>query len=509
VQELSFKQKGAECVARLEMKAISKSFSGNKVLDKVELAVDGGKVISLLGENGAGKSTLMKILTGEYQKDEGQILIDGKPVEIGKVDDAKALGIGMIHQELNLFWNLSIAENFLIGNENRFKKAGLADYKELNRKVREVLERVNLNRDPNTRIDELGIGEQQLVEIGKALQNDVRFLVMDEPTAALTESETDRLFKIVASLKEKGVGIIYISHRMEELFKIADQITVLRDGKFIATRDVNTASENELISLMVGRTVENRYPKEASQPGKELLKLQGLTANGVKSASLVVSEGEIVGLGGLMGAGRTELARAVVGAEKITSGTVYWKEKAGRFKTPKQAIENGIAFVTEDRKTQGLVLPFSVRENLALPTLRKRSKFGLVRIASEKAYAAETVKQLKVKTTSTELPVESLSGGNQQKVVIGKWLAQNPDLLILDEPTRGVDVGAKQEIYVLMNSLKKAGKGILMISSDLPELLGMCDRVYVMHEGSIQGELQGEQMNEESFMILATGGDQS
>lgn len=490
----------------LEMKGITKAFSGVTVLQGVNLKVVGGKAVALLGENGAGKSTLMKILTGEYTADEGSIFINQQPVTIRKIQDAKAHGIGMIHQELNLFANLSIAENFLIGNEEKFKSGPFVDYKALNSKVREILKTLNLNHSPRKLIGDLGVGEQQLVEIGKALQTEVRFLVMDEPTAALTESETKRLFRIIQDLKSQGVGIVYISHRMEELYEVADDVTVLRDGRFIATQSMKTANERELISLMVGRDVENRYPKKPSAPGNIILRVQDLQSKLIKHASLEVKAGEIVGLGGLMGAGRTEIARAITGVDRYQQGTVELDGKRVRFRRPGDAIRHGVAFVTEDRKEQGLVLKFSIRHNLALPTLYRRQKVGVINQKAEAAFANELVKRLRVKSNSVEQQVNGLSGGNQQKVVIGKWLANDPLLFVLDEPTRGVDVGAKQEIYELMNHMKSQGKGILMISSDLPELLGMSDRVYVAHEGKIQGQLTGENMTEENFMTLATGG---
>ncbi|GEO24461.1 ribose import ATP-binding protein RbsA [Alicyclobacillus acidoterrestris] len=492
-------------MGKLMMRGISKSFSGVRVLEEVELIVEGGKVVALLGENGAGKSTLMKILTGEYQADAGEIVIDDQVVDIKNVDDAKKHQIGMIHQELNLFPNLSIAENFLIGNEAEYQQSGFIRSSKLNDQVKSILQQVNLQRHPSELVKNLGIGEQQLVEIGKALLQDVKYLVMDEPTAALTESETERLFQIIESLKKNGVGIVYISHRMEELYRIADKVSVLRDGRFIATRDMKTADENELVSMMVGRTVDDRYPKTPSNPGQVLLKAVDVKTPKVKRATLEVRAGEIVGLGGLMGAGRTELVSAFAGVDRIVEGEFEFNGKRTRFKTPKQAIDSGLAFVTEDRKSQGLILPFSVRENMALPTLGLRSRFGFIQSRQERDFTSEVVNKMRIKVASIDQPAGSLSGGNQQKIVIGKWMAQDPVLLILDEPTRGIDVGAKQEIYELMNAFKSQGRGILMISSDLPELMGICDRIYVMHEGEVMGEIKGEEMNNENFMKLATG----
>lgn len=492
---------------RLEMRNISKSFAGVPVLHEIDLTVEGGQVHALLGENGAGKSTLMKILTGAYRPDSGEIRINGRAVPIHTIADAQRLGIGMIHQELSLFPNLSIAENFLIGNEDRFSRCGIVDYRRLYQQVREVLEPLDLRSDPALLVRTLGVGEQQLVEIGKALQRDVRFLIMDEPTSALTETETEKLFGIIRSLTQRGVGVIYISHRMEELYQIADTVSVLRDGSLIATKPVSQVNEHELISMMVGRSVDNRYPRTPSQPGDVLLQAEDVATHAVHGVTLQIRAGEIVGLGGLMGSGRTEVARALAGVDRVVRGRIEVRGRPVTFMSPADAIRCGIALVTEDRKTQGLLLPFSVQENLALPTLSSRSRLGWVLRAAERQFAQTMVQQLRIKVHSPEQRVVELSGGNQQKVAIGKWLATHPDVFILDEPTRGIDVGAKQEIYHLMNDMKASGRGILMISSDLPELLGLCDRIYVMHERTVRGMLSGDHIGHEAFMRLATGGD--
>lgn len=493
-------------MARLEMKEICKAFSGVKVLEGVDLQVGGGEVVALLGENGAGKSTLMKILTGVYAADEGHVEIDGQVVAIRNIRDAQDQGIGMIYQELNLFSNLSVAENFLIGHEAEFKTMGLVNYPLLYQKVSGIMETLNLNCNPRERIANLSVGEQQLVEIGKALQQDVRFLIMDEPTSALSKAETERLFGIMRSLKAKGVGIIYISHRLEELFSVADRVTVLRDGHFIATVQTETTSERELVSLMVGRDIEERYPHQESQLGESVLRAVELETEAIHGVTLEVKAGEIVGLGGLMGSGRTEVARALSGIDALRSGTIFMEGQEVKLTSSADAIHLGIVLVTEDRKNEGLLLPFTVRENLALPTLSSRSRWGLINRKTERENAQKWVRQLRIKTNTVEQLVQNLSGGNQQKIVIGKWLACSPKLLIMDEPTRGIDVGAKQEIYQLMNQLKAEGKAVLIISSDLPELLGMSNRVYVMHEGKIKGELVGNELQQEAFMRLATGG---
>ncbi|GMA51384.1 ribose import ATP-binding protein RbsA [Alicyclobacillus contaminans] len=492
----------------LEMKGITKSFGSVKVLESVDLRLESGEVLALLGENGAGKSTLMKILTGVYSADAGEIRLDGQPVSIHQIQDSRALGIEIMHQELSLFQNLSIAENFLIGHEAAYRTGpGLIDYRKLHRDVAKALLRVGLQRPTSTPVSALGVGEQQLVEIARAIQSKVRFLIMDEPTAALTEVETARLFDLIRQLRADGVGIIYISHRMEELYQIADKVEILRDGKFIGTRSMAGADERELIRMMVGRDVDERYPRRDPVPGEMLLELKGLTTHRVRNIHLNVRAGEVVGLGGLMGSGRTEVARAIAGVDRIRGGEMRFRGQPRMFRSPGEASAAGVAFVTEDRKREGLILSFSVRENLALPTLDQRKRGGLVHRARERAFANDMVHRLRIKVANAEQAVGSLSGGNQQKVVLGKWLAHNPDLLILDEPTRGVDVGAKQEIYQLINEMKAEGKGILMISSDLPELLGMCDRVYVMYQGTTQGEVKGESLNEEDFMTLATGGE--
>lgn len=493
-------------MAVLQMVGIHKSFSGVQVLRDVSVTVSGGKVLSLLGENGAGKSTLMKILTGEYRSDAGQILIDGQSVDIRWVKDAERLGIGMIHQELNLFSNLSVAENFLVGHEKDFSRGGIVNYHDLNSKVAVMLEQVKLRCDPRVRVSDLGIGERQLLEIAKTLQRSVRFLVMDEPTAALTETETETLFDIIHTLTQRDVGIIYISHRMEELYRISDEVTVLRDGQSIETLSIEEAPEEKLISLMVGRTMDNRYPRVEITPGNTILQANALTSSRVQDIHLEVRAGEVVGLGGLMGSGRTELARVIAGVDRIAKGSMELNGAQYTPRAPMEAIEKGVAYVTEDRKEQGLIPPFSVRSNLALPTLKNRSRLGMIHMARERRFAQDSINRFRVKVNTPEQPTSTLSGGNQQKIVIAKWMACNPQLLILDEPTRGVDVGAKQEIYTLINELKASNKAILLISSDLPELLGLSDRIYVMHEGTISAELQGDQMTQEPFMRAATGG---
>lgn len=496
----------------LEMQGITKEFPGAKVLDNVNLSVREREIHALLGENGAGKSTLMKILTGIYQMNDGRIFYQGKEVHVKGPKQAEELGIVMIHQEFNLVPYLSIAENIFLGSEAPFTKLGVINWSSLLAASRKYMEQVGLKLNPKTPVAQLSVGEKQLVEIAKALSKKAKLLVMDEPTAALTEKEKEKLFEIMQSLVQQGVSIIYISHRMEELFQICHRVTVLRDGKYIATLKIEDTNIDELVALMVGRQVTERFPKMNNHPSEVILEVENFSNSALHDVSFHLRAGEVVGIGGLMGAGRTELARAVFGLDaaqgqlKVTSpqaGTFQ-----GRFRHPSEAINHGLAMVTEDRKEQGLILPFSVQSNLALPTLHKRSKLGVIERSKEAEMTQKYIKLLRIKTSGPSQTVKSLSGGNQQKVVFGKWLETMPKILILDEPTRGVDVGAKVEIYELMNRLTSEGLGIILISSDLQELIGMSDRIYVMYEGKITGHFTREEITEEKFMLCATGGVQ-
>ncbi|MZP28827.1 ATP-binding cassette domain-containing protein [Heliobacterium undosum] len=494
----------------LEMRAIHKSFPGARVLKDVDFCVEKGEIHALLGENGAGKSTLMKILTGIYGKDSGEIHFDGSPLAVQGPREAEALGIVMIHQEFNLVPQLSIAENIFLGNEGPFTRWGTIRWPALVEASRRFLDQVGLSVAPTRTVDSLSVGEKQLVEVAKALSKEAKLLIMDEPTAALTETEKEKLFSIMTTLAAQGVSIIFISHRMEELFAICDRVTVLRDGEYIATRTIKETTIDELVSLMVGRQVEDRFPKVPVKPGDTILEVEGLQNDRLKAVNLTVRAGEVVGIGGLMGAGRTEVARAIYGLDPV-KGSLRLKTRSGEsftglFRHPAEAIAQGIAMVPEDRKDEGLVLIASVKDNMALPTLDKRARLGVIDGAEERRMVDGYVKTLRVKTAGTDQPVRNLSGGNQQKVVFGKCLETKPRLLILDEPTRGVDVGAKVEIYQLINQMAASGIGILLISSDLPELMGMSDRIYVMYEGSVTGHFTRETVTEESFMRCATGG---
>ena len=489
----------------LQMLKIRKTFPGVVALDEVSLELRRGEVHILLGENGAGKSTLMKILSGAYQKDGGQIWLDGQEVEIRNPKHARTLGIGIIYQELNLVPHLSAAENIFLGREPK-TLPGLIDRRAMSQTARQILTGLGVDLDPRRQVRELSIAEQQMVEIAKAISLDARILIMDEPTSALTEREIKELFARIRKLKGEGVSIIYISHRMEELFEIGDRVTVLRDGKLVGTRDIRAVSKPELIRLMVNRELTQQFPKVAAPRGKEVLRVEGLCRKGaLNDISFALYEGEVLGVAGLLGSGRTELARAIFGLDKPDAGRVYLKGQPQKINSPRQAINLGLGFLTEDRKTQGLVLPLSVQENICLPSVERFSRMGVVRAREEAQAAAQYLKDLRIKATGPRQRVIYLSGGNQQKVVLGKWLCTRGNILIFDEPTRGIDVGSKAEIYQLMNQLTAAGAAIIMISSELPEILGMSDRILVMHQGRINGEFSAAEATQEKLLHCALG----
>ncbi|NRF91641.1 sugar ABC transporter ATP-binding protein [Paenibacillus frigoriresistens] len=491
----------------LEMKGISKSFPGVKVLEQVDFTLHRGEVHALMGENGAGKSTLMKILGGIYTKDSGSITVNGNVYDIASPSMAQNLGIVIIHQELNMVPHLTVMENIFLGREFTYGKSKLINWRRMRQESHRYLSQLGLNIDPGTLVNKLSVGQQQMVEIAKALSMKAEILVLDEPTAALTDREIEALFLVISSLKEKGVGMIYISHRMEEIFRICDQVTVMRDGHYIGTEYIANTTMDHLVKMMVGREIKDRFPKVKVTLGEEKLTVGGLTQKGkLHDISLTVRAGEIVGIAGLMGAGRTELAKALFGVTPIDRGTISINGKPVSIHKPIDAIHAGIGLITEDRKDEGLLLPLSVNDNLALPNLKILSSFGFMNRSKERELSDSMIKKLLIKTPNSEQKVGSLSGGNQQKVVIGKWLATNPQVLILDEPTRGVDIGAKKEIYDLMNELVSQGVAILMISSELPEVLGMSDRILVMHEGKISGEFTQEEASQEKIMLSATGG---
>ncbi|MED1795796.1 sugar ABC transporter ATP-binding protein [Brevibacillus nitrificans] len=491
----------------LEMKGINKSFPGVKVLSDVQLNLKSGELVALMGENGAGKSTLMKILGGIYERDAGTIIVKGETQEKMTPDIASSRGIAIIHQEMNLIPHLSVMENIFLGREYTYGKSGFVNWRKMRQETKRWLDQLAIKLDPDTLVGDLSVGQQQMIEIAKALSMQADILVLDEPTAALTNREIDALFDMIASLKEKGVGMIYISHRMEEIFQVSDRITVLRDGQYVGTVETAETNLDELVKMMVGREITDRFPKVEVQLGGERLRVENLNVKDkLSNISFSIKSGEIVGVAGLMGAGRTEMAKALFGLEKVREGQILVDGKPVRVTRPIDAISAGIALVTEDRKEEGLVLSLSVRENISLPNLQKVSSLGVMKPSQEQVLSNDAIQRLFIKTAGGEQIVGSLSGGNQQKVVIGKWLAKKPKILILDEPTRGVDIGAKKEIYDIMNRLAQDGVAILMISSELPEVLGMSDRVLVMHEGRITGEFTREEATQEMIMRAATGG---
>ncbi|TDW29124.1 sugar ABC transporter ATP-binding protein [Cryobacterium psychrophilum] len=488
----------------ISLKNVSKSFGPVRVIRDVTVDVYPGKVQVLLGENGAGKSTLIKMMAGVYQPDAGDILVDGTAVHLPNTRAAEALGIATIHQELNLVASLTIAENVMMGRfPTRF---GLVDRKELRRQARAALQLIGLDMDVDTRVGELGIARQQLVEIAKALSINARILILDEPTAALTRTETDRLFRVVNDLRSHGVGMLFISHHLDEIGEIGDSITVLRDGEFVAEVPASTP-EADLVTLMVGRSIDDQFPRRLTESDTTavVLTVDSLTAKGrFEGISFGLRAGEVLGIAGLVGAGRTEVIRAIAGADRYDSGTV----RVGDTLLPKgnvrAAIAAGIGHVPEDRKVQGLVLDASVNDNLGYATLASTARLGLADFAGQRERATSVADTLRIRMNSIDQPIGSLSGGNQQKAVFGRWILAASTVLLLDEPTRGVDVGAKVEIYELMNEITAAGGAIVMVSSELPELIGMSDRILVMRDGRLAGELITANTSQDEIMTLAT-----
>ncbi|MCX7748954.1 MAG: xylose ABC transporter ATP-binding protein [Clostridia bacterium] len=503
---------GSECI--LEMVDIVKAFHSVKALDGVSFKVNRGEIHALVGENGAGKSTLMKVLSGVYPFGtyQGQIYINGIEQKFHNTKEAENAGVNIIYQELSLARNLSVAENLFIGNE--LIKNFLIDWDEMYKSAKELLEKVNLYISPETIVGKLGIGHQQLVEIAKALRGSNSILVLDEPTSALAQSEVENLMNLLMTLREQGVTCIYISHRLEEIFKIADRLTVLRDGKTIGTYEVKNLNEESVINLMVGRNLTERYPKKEHERKELIFEVRNFSVKDINENKEVIRDvnfklyrGEILGIAGLMGAGRTELVNSIFGAfPGVKSGEIYLNGDKIEIASPKDAIEKGIALITEDRKNFGIIATASIRENMSIASLGKISGTLTLDETDERILCNGFVKSLKIKLGSVENKITSLSGGNQQKVILGRWLMTEPKVLILDEPTRGIDVGAKFEIYNIMNELIEQGVGIIMISSELPEILGMSDRILVMHDGRISGELLREEATQERIMNYAMGG---
>lgn len=491
---------------RIEMRGIDKSFGSNQVLKQAGFTLESGEVHALMGENGAGKSTLMKILTGVYTKDAGTVLVDGKEVNYKNPQEAEKAGIVFIYQELNVMFDLTVEENLFMGKEIH-GKFGICDKKAMQKKAQEALNILGVNISPKTVMAELSVGQQQMVEICKALMADAKVIIMDEPTAALTQSETVALFKVIESLRKKGVSMVYISHRMEEIFELCDRITVLRDGSYIGVKNIPETNMNEIVKMMIGREIGERYPSRNVKIGKEVLKVKELTRKGTfNDVNFSVRAGEVLGVSGLMGAGRTEIMQAIFGNLSYESGTIEIDGKEVKISNPRQAMEHGIGFITEDRKTEGLMLDKSIRENISLCNLRRISKSSIISREAEKNMVAEAIKDLHIKCFGSYHECNNLSGGNQQKVVLAKWILTNPKILILDEPTRGVDIGAKKEIYSIINKLAAQGVAIIMVSSELPEVLGMSDNIMVVREGEVRGIISYEEANQERVMTLATGG---
>lgn len=488
----------------LEVKNLSKRFPGVLALDKTQLKVRPGEVHALLGENGAGKSTLMKCILGMYKPDGGEIYFDGRRVTINNTSEALKIGISMIHQEINLVQHRTIAENIWIGREpGRF---GILNWKALYKKAEEMLERLELDLNPKTIVGKLSVAGMQMVEIARAISYDSRVIIMDEPTSALMDNEVNKLFKIIHDLKSKGIAIIYISHKMDEIFKIADRVTVFRDGQYVGEEDIGNVDEQKLVSMMIGREINQIFPKIQVPIGDVAFEVKNLSRKGVfQDISFQVRKGEILGVSGLMGAGRSEIMQAIFGIERIDEGAIYLDGERLRIHSPKDAIKKGIGMVTEDRKLLGLVTCRSVRENITYASLDELSNWIFTNVTNENNASGDMIRMLDIKTPSQRQRVGALSGGNQQKVIVANWLLTKPKVLILDEPTRGIDVGAKSEIHKLMCKFAQDGMAIIMISSEMPEILGMSDRIIVMHEGRMKAEFNREDATQEKILASAMG----
>ncbi len=486
----------------LTLKNITKEFPGVKALDDVTINIERGTIHGLVGENGAGKSTLIKVLAGIYQPNKGEIILDGKPCRFNSPIEARRAGISVVHQAIKLAEPLSVAENMFLGNVQL--KNGLVDWKGMRRRAREIVEDLGMDIDINAQVSSLTVAKKQIVEIMHAINNNSRILIMDEPSAVLTDRELEVMFRIVKQLRDKGITIIYISHRLDEIFGLCSNVSVLRDGCHIDTIPVASVDRQGLINMMVGREMGQEYPKEVGNVGGTILEVKNLSRGILQDISFEVKSGEVFGISGLVGAGRTELARAILGIDKPESGEVYVRGKKVHYRTFADAIRDGLGLIPEDRKLQGLVQIMSVKRNTTLVNMKRVLRAGVISSSLEEKLSKEYADKLHVVTPSMETEVQYLSGGNQQKVVIAKWLFQNSEILFLDEPTRGIDVGAKAEIYRLINRMAKEGKTIIMISSEMPELLGLCDRIMVMHEGHKMGELNAAEATQAKIMALCS-----
>lgn len=493
----------------IEMEHIDKSFASNQVLSDVHFNIQEGEIHALMGENGAGKSTLVKVLTGIHPRDNGTIRWKGKEVNFSNPKEAENEGIIVIHQELNIIPYLTVAENMFLGKELTYGKSGIINSSKMKAQTRYILEKLGVkNIQPNEVAGDLSVGKQQMIEIARALATEAKVIIMDEPTAALTEREIRSLFNLVQDLKKQGVSFVYISHRMEEIFEICDRITVLRDGSYIGTEMVKETDLEAVVKMMVGRELGQRFPEKKNDIGDVVLSVENFSSpDWFDDVTFDVRKGEILGISGLMGAGRSEVMETLFGYRKRSNGQVRLDGKPLKAKHPKDLIEQGIGFITEDRKVKGLVLEAPIRENIALANFKKVSKNQVIQTKKERELVNQLIKRLNVKATNSEQHVKSLSGGNQQKVVVAKWLGIEPTVLILDEPTRGVDIGAKKEIYTIINELAENGVAIIMVSSELQEILGVSDRVMVMHEGKVKGFFDRDEATQEKIMLAATGGE--
>lgn len=492
---------------KIEMIGIKKFFGKNEVLKDVSVCLKGGTIHALMGENGAGKSTLMNILIGIHKRDGGKVLIDGEERYFINGKEAEEFGISFIHQEMNNWEEMTVLDNMFLNNEMR-NTFGLIDVKKMRKIASSYLNELGLTIDLNQKIGDLSVGQQQIIEIAKSLMTDCKFLIMDEPTAALSGKEIELLFKIIRKLKQKGVGIVYISHRMEEIFELCDEITVMRDGVSIDTVKIVDTDMNDVVKKMVGREITDYYPERNSVIGDVVFEVRNMTSSKgmYEDINFQIRSGEVVGFSGLMGAGRTEIMRGIFGMESNSSIEILLENNKLNVSSPSEAIQKGIAFLTEDRKTEGLILDFTIKDNISLPSIDGFTKNSLIDKKTENEFVDLLMKRLQVKVMNRDSVVGDLSGGNQQKVVLAKWIGVGPKVLILDEPTRGVDVGAKREIYQLINDLAKNGVSIIVVSSDLPEVLGISDRIIIIHEGKIAGQLSKADANQEKIMTLATGG---
>ncbi|MCY8517021.1 sugar ABC transporter ATP-binding protein [Bacillus atrophaeus] len=491
---------------QIDMNDIHKAFGKNQVLSGVSFNLKPGEVHALMGENGAGKSTLMNLLTGLHGLDKGSIRINGKETYFSNPKEAEQNGIAFIHQELNIWPEMTVLENLFIGKEMT-SKLGILNTKKMKALAKKQFEKLSVSLSLDQEAGKCSVGQQQMIEIAKALMTKAEVIIMDEPTAALTEREITKLFEVIASLKKDGVSIVYISHRMEEIFTICDRITIMRDGKTVDTTNIPETSFDEVVKKMVGRELTDRYPQRRPELGDIVLEVRDASKKGsFEHVSFHVRSGEIVGVSGLMGAGRTEIMRALFGIDRLDSGEIWLAGEKTNIKNPNDAVKKGLGFITENRKDEGLLLDTSIRENIALPSLTSFSPKGVIDQKREASFVELLINRLTIKTASSETHARNLSGGNQQKVVIAKWIGIGPKVLILDEPTRGVDVGAKREIYTLMNELTDRGVAIIMVSSELPEIIGMSDRIIVVHEGKISGEVASREATQERIMTLATGG---